>query len=289
MVKRFGLNCLIQTALCEVSGKQRNHDIAHSLGAGSLRLSHRSSRRLRDIDATLFGVEKCHHIDRRHIHTLGQTACVCEHPFLSMAEGINQGFSFGASLFAMHMAHVVAVEIASDAVRGVTGKLFCRFDAAMKGQGFCRACFSYCLLEGKKMCHPSRPHKIRLDQRDAVLPRKVADHLFVDQRDDDFIPADDAPLRGTRKRERMGAYPVDLRIVHRLHAKLAFLIAMANIVMAGRGSEEHPFPDAEALIGERIAKRATLSSCGFVGFIKDAHIKAVACCTCSHDRRRLIG
>ena len=127
---------------------------------------------------------------------------------------------------------------------GVTGKLFCRFDAAMKGQGFCRACFLDRLLKSKEMCYPSRLHEIRLDQRNAVFSRKVADHVFVDERNNDFIWADNVLLRGTRKRKRMGAYTVDLWIVHRLHAKLAFFITMANIVMAGRRGEEQPFPDA---------------------------------------------
>ena len=106
------------------------------------------------------------------------------------------------------------------------------------------ACFLDRLLEGEQIGYPSHPHEISLDQRDAVLPRKVADHVFVDERNDDFIRADDAPLRGTRKRERMGAHTIDVRIVHRLHAKLAFCIAMANIEMTGRRCEEQPLSDA---------------------------------------------
>ena len=102
-------------------------------------------------------IEKRHHINGRDIHTFGETASVGEDPFLRMAKGINEGFSFGASLLAMDMPHVIAVEIASDAVRGVAGKLFCRFDAAMKSQGFCRACFFDRLLEGEEMWLPIAP------------------------------------------------------------------------------------------------------------------------------------
>ena len=172
--------------------------------------SHRSPRGLCDINAALFGIKKRHHIDRRYIHPLGQTARVSEHPVLSMAKGIDQSFPFGASLFPMHMEHLVAVEIASDPMRGLTGKLFRCLDATMKRDGFGRASFLDGLLKRQKMGDPSRPHQISLNQRDAVLTRKVADHVLVDERNDDFITADDALLRGTRKRECMGAPTIDV-------------------------------------------------------------------------------
>ena len=41
-------------------------------------------------------------------------------------------------------------------------------NAAMKGENFCscRARALHRLLKSKEMCHPSRPHEVRLDQRD---------------------------------------------------------------------------------------------------------------------------
>jgi hypothetical protein len=71
--------------------------------------------------------------------------------------------------------------------------------------------------------------------------------------------------------------------------EVALTVSPADVIMAGRGGEEQPLLDTQALIRQRITKRTTLSSCGFVSFIKDANVKGVTCCACTHDGRGLIG
>src|SRR5262245_12856800 len=86
--------------------------------------------------------------------------------------------------------------------------------------------------------HPSSTDKIAFNERDAMLQRKFVNLLTVNDRDHDFVVANDALSSGRSKRQRVCTWTIDRLIVHRDDTEIALFIAVANVVVAWRGSEE---------------------------------------------------
>src|SRR5262245_46169508 len=86
--------------------------------------------------------------------------------------------------------------------------------------------------------HPSSADKIALNERDAMLQREFVDLLTIDHRDHDLVVANDALPSSRSKGQGVRAWTVDRLVVHRGDTEIALFIAMANVVVARRGSEE---------------------------------------------------
>src|SRR5262245_28636562 len=125
-----------------------------------------------------------------------------------------------------------------DATRAIRTEHFGARYAAMKRNRPLRPSLLDRALNGDLVRHPSSTDMVALDERDAMLQREFVDLLTVDDRDHDLVVANDALSSGRSKRQGIRAWTIDRLVVHRNDTKIAFFIAMANVVMARRGSEE---------------------------------------------------
>src|SRR4029453_9118295 len=119
----------------------------------------------------------------------------------------------------------------------------------MKANDFARTNLLDGLLNGDQICHPLRTNLILIDKRDALFTREIIDHLLVNERYDHLVTTDNSLVCGCPKGQCMGARSVNRFVVHKVEAKLAFLVTVMNVDMAGRGGEKQPLPDPYIFIG----------------------------------------
>src|SRR5262245_52246026 len=100
--------------------------------------------------------------------------------------------------------------------------------------------------------HPSCTDKIALNERDAMLERKFVDLFAINDRDHDLVVANDALSSSRSKRQSVRAWTVHRLVVHRHDAEITLFIAMPNVVVARRCSEEEAFANANVLIFEAV-------------------------------------
>src|SRR5450759_2337448 len=88
---------------------------------------------------------------------------------------------------------------------------------------------------------------------------------------------------------------VYLRPVHRINQRVvAFLIFLANVVMARRSGEEQPLADRQIFIRQGKAELGSAATGGFVRFVEDGQIERLLLTihtsehSFCHDVRRLV-
>jgi hypothetical protein len=84
----------------------------------------------------------------------------------------------------------------------------------MKTDDLLGANFFDSLFNGDQVCHPSSAYFVMFDERNALFSSEIVDHLFVNQRDDYFITANNSPICSSPERERVRARPVNSLIIH---------------------------------------------------------------------------
>jgi len=100
----------------------------------------------------------------------------------------------------------------------------------------CTSLFN-CALNGYLIRNPSCTNQVAFHESKPVFKGKLIYFLPVNNRNYDFVVANDALSRSRSKSQSVGARPVDRLVVHRNDTKIALFIAMANVVVARRGSD----------------------------------------------------
>src|SRR5215831_9096801 len=118
----------------------------------------------------------------------------------------------------------------------------------MKGNRPLRPALLDRAFNGDLVGHPSSTDKIAFNERDAMLQREFVNLLTINDRDHDLVVANDALSSSRSKRQSVRAWTVDRLVIHRDDAKITFFVAMANVVVPWRGSEEETLAHADVFI-----------------------------------------
>ena len=108
----------------------------------------------------------------------------------------------------------------------------------------------------------------------AVAEEVRIHHPGSDHGDDDLVSVDDAAPSGFGGGELVRDRAVDFRRVHRIDEPgVAFPVAVAHVVMAGRGREEEALADGQVLVGEGEAEVDAFAACGLVCFVEEGEVE----------------
>src|SRR5262245_6759792 len=109
-------------------------------------------------------------------------------------------------------------------------------------------------FNGNLVGNPSRVYQVSLNERDAMFQREVVNLLAINDGDHDLVVANDALSSSRSKRQSVRAWTVHRLVVHRHDAEITLFIAMPNVVVARRCSEEEAFANANVLIFEAVCE-----------------------------------
>src|SRR5262245_31486885 len=117
-------------------------------------------------------------------------------------------------------------------MRPIGTKIFGARYTAMKRDRTLRSGLLDGTFYGDLVGHPSGTDKIALNERNAMLQRELVNLLTIDNRDHDFVVANDALAGRRSKRQGVCAWTVDRFVVHRNDTEIALFISMANVIVA---------------------------------------------------------
>src|SRR5262249_690034 len=184
------------------------------------------------------GIDEGNHVDRRNIDPLGQAASVRDKRLRSITERSNDLLSLRAFLITVYVKDRKFRQVLPDSMCAVGAELLGARYPAMKRNRAHRPSLLHRALNGDLVGHPSGTDKIALNERDAMFQREFVDLLTIDDRDHHLVAANDALSSCRTKRQSVRAWTVDLFVVHRDDTEITLFIAMANVVVAWRSSEE---------------------------------------------------
>jgi len=91
------------------------------------------------------------------------------------------------------------------------------------------------------------------------------------------VPPDDAAPGGFGEGELVRDVAADFRRVHRIDEPgVALPVAVAHVVMAGRGREEEALAAGQVFVGEGKAKVDACAAGGLVCFVEEGEVEGVA-------------
>ena len=138
------------------------------------------------------------------------------------------------------------------------------------------AVFLHRFLQGDLQRHLACLDHVAIHDNLAMLEQVIVDHLGRHHRDHDLVVANDAAPGGIGKAQGMDDRAIDLRPVHRIDQRaIAFLVLLANVVVARGGREEQPLANRQVGVFQGKAETGSLAAGGLVGFIKDGQVKGL--------------
>ncbi len=147
----------------------------------------------------------------------------------------------------------------------------------MEGEDFADAVLANGGLQGELSRDVAGLYGIALHKDFAVAQEVVVHHAGSNDGDDHAVVADDATVGGFRKGELVCERAVNLWRIHGIDEPgVAFLVALAEVVMARSGGEEEPLFDREVCVFQRKAEVDAFAPGGLVGLVEDREVEGFA-------------
>src|SRR5262245_59692730 len=118
----------------------------------------------------------------------------------------------------------------------------------MESDRMFRAGLFDCTFDGNLVSDPPCTDEIALDESNAMLQGEVVDFLAIDDRDHDLVVANDVLPSSRCERQGICARTLDCFVIHRDDPEITLFISMSDVIVAWRGSEEHPLANLDVLI-----------------------------------------